>query len=83
MVTKQKFGQELKNRLIKKQSMQKLAVWLHSVYLSIEAKEDSSFNDVVYALMMMDAGPEFEYSYEELNFIVDKLIAGDDVKLHS
>ncbi len=81
MFTKQQFGQELKNRLIKKQSMQKLAFWLHSVYLSIEAEKDSSLNDVVYALMMMDAGPEFELSYEELDQIADKLIAGEDVKL--
>jgi nucleoid DNA-binding protein len=31
MITKQQFGQELKDRLAKKQSMNQLAVWLHSV----------------------------------------------------
>ncbi len=81
MLTKQQFGQELKKRLAKKESMQKLAFWLHSVYLNTEEEADSSLNDVVYALMMMDAGTEFERSYEELDKIAERLIAGEDVKL--
>ena len=81
-MTRKEFAEELKRLVDKKENMQQIALWIHKVYVSYyDNDKDSKFYDILYNLMMMDAGPEFEYSYEELRNIADRLIAGEDVTL--
>ena len=81
-ITRIEFAKTLKEMVLKKESMQQIALWIHRVYVSYYDNDmDKSFYEILYSLMMMDAGPEFEYTYEELNDIADRLIAGEDVKL--
>lgn len=79
MYTKQDFGKELKKRIEDKSSISSIASWSYSLYLDKDVEQ--GLNDIFLALSDMDAGPEFEYTYEELNDIADRLIAGEDVKL--
>lgn len=80
-ITKQDVGYELK-RLIEEQSDIKLiSNWAHTLYMQYLTDAGSNLDEVLLVLVMMNAGPEFERSYEELNEIADKLIAGEDVKL--
>jgi hypothetical protein len=45
------------------------------------SKQGSELVDFLVTLGMMELGPEFEYSYEELNEIADRLLAGDKTVL--
>ena len=81
MNRKKIFGNELKQRLLKNQTIDQMAPWFYDNYINFSRSEDSKFKELLYELMMMDSGPEFELSYEELNQIADKLIAGEEVKL--
>ena len=58
-----------------------MSSWLYDSYINFSRDEDLKFKELLYELMMMDAGPEFELSYEKLSDIADKLIAGENVKL--
>lgn len=81
-MTRKEFAEELKRLVDKKENMQQIALWIHKVYVSYyDNDKDPKFYDILYNLMMMDAGPEFEYSYEELEKIAKQLIAGEDVTL--
>lgn len=81
-ITRKKFGQKLKELVNKKEDMERIALWIHNIYLSFyDNDDDPLFYEILYNLMMMELGPEFEYSYEELNNIADRLIAGEDVRL--
>lgn len=81
MNKKKIFGNELKQRLLKNQTIDQMAPWFYDNYINFSRNEDPKFKELLYELMMMDAGPEFELSYEELNQIANKLIAGEEVKL--
>ena len=80
-ITRQQLGEYLKKLIIEKATIDNIAFWAHSLYLDVEYGQDDILDNIIYSLMMMDAGPEFEYTYEELNDIADRLIAGEDVKL--
>lgn len=81
-INKKEFGIKLKDFINKRKSMQEIAMWIHGVYISYyDNYSEPVFYELLYNLMMMDAGPEFEYSYEELEDIADRLIAGQDVTL--
>lgn len=80
-ITKQDVGYELK-RLIKEQNdIEVISDWAHTLYAQYLTEAGSNLDDVLLVLVTMDAGPEFELSYERLNEIAEQLIAGEDVKL--
>ncbi len=60
-----KFGKELKSKILQKEDISLIAHWIYSLYLDHDVEDNY----------------QFEYSYEELNDIVNRLIAGEDVKL--
>lgn len=76
------FGIELKDRIAKKEQVEKIGEWAYSMYLEhIEEISDSGFDDILLTLTTMELGPQFAFTYEELNQIADDLIAGKDVQL--
>ncbi|MBP9765582.1 hypothetical protein KBD08_04590 [Candidatus Babeliales bacterium] len=81
MNIKQQFGLQLKQYLFQNKTIDQMAPWLYDWYINFIRDQDPSFKDLLYELMMMDSGPEFELSYEKLHEIADTLIAGEDVKL--
>lgn len=79
MYTKEHFGKELKDKILKKEDIAAITCWIYSLYLDKDVED--SLNDLFLVSSLMNDGSEFEYSYEELENIADRLIAGEDVKL--
>ena len=79
--TRELFGRVLKRKVVARENIQQIVYWADNVYTYICNYEDKQFIDIVGSITMMTAGPEFEYSYEELEKIADDLIAGKVVKL--
>jgi hypothetical protein len=79
--TRAMFGKELKDRIIQKEDVALIGHWAFSVYMDHIDDIDLSFRDILLTLNAMEDGPEFAFSYEELEQIADDLIAGKDVKL--
>lgn len=79
MYTKQEFGKALKRRIEDKSSISSIASWSYSLYLDKDVEQD--LNNIFLAISDMEMGQQFEYTYEELSDIADRLIAGEDVKL--
>jgi len=81
MSIQKQFGLQLKQYLLQNKSIDQMAPWLYDCYINFQRDQNPSFKDLLYELMMMDSGPEFELSHEKLHEIADKLIAGEDVTL--
>ena len=83
MYTRADFGKELKERVIKKQSVVLIAEWAYSVYLEhvADIDIDPEFRNILFILNFMDVGPKAEFSHERLNEMADNLIAGKRVNL--
>jgi len=81
IITKLDFGYELKKMIEKKQSVKKIGEWCNQVYIDWPENDDVLFLDLLDHLSTMELGPEFAFSYEELEQIADDLIAGKEVNL--
>ncbi len=81
MYTRKQFGRELKDLVKQKQSISKIGEWAYSTYLRHIEDIDLDFRDILLTLNTMEFGPEFAFSYEELEKIADDLIAEKKVKL--
>ena len=79
--TREQFGKELKQRLTNKEAIELIGEWAHSTYMDHIQDIDNAFRNILLTLNYMELGPEFAFSYEELNQIADDLIAGKEVKL--
>lgn len=83
MNLKELFGKELKERISRKENVDNIGSWSHAFYYEHVSKVDFDldFGEFLLQLGTMEMGPEFERSYEELDQIADKLIAGENVQL--
>ena len=83
MYTKKQFGKELKDKITRREEISAIGAWSHNLYYDCisEIDENSELRRFLIQLGTMEMGPEFERSYEELDEIADRLIAGEDVKL--
>jgi hypothetical protein len=81
MYTRLIFGKELKEKVKKREPLLEIGVWAHSTYLNYIDDVDLDFREILLTLNTMELGPEFAFTYEELNKIADDLIAGKDVHL--
>lgn len=79
--TKQEIGYELKHLIVQQYDIEHISNWAHALYVQYQTEAGSNLDDVLLVLVMMDAGPEFELSYDRLHEIADRLIAGEDVQL--
>ena len=79
MYTKKTFGKALKDKVLKKIPAYDIGHWAYAIYL--EEDVEPELDDILLALNTMEDGPEFVFTYEELEKIADDLIAGRDVKL--
>lgn len=69
--------------IVRWENIAAIGAWAHDVYYEhiFEIDSKSNLRKFLLQLGTMEIGPEFERSYEELNDIADRLIAGEDVKL--
>ncbi len=83
MYTKEKFGQELKEMVKRREEISIIGAKAHSAYYDHiwEIDPNSDLRKFLLQLGTMEMGPEFELSYEELDDIANRLIAGEDVTL--
>ncbi len=83
MYTKQQFGKELKKIVAERKPISVIGAWAHDKYYEhiSEIDQKSGLRKFLLQLGTMEMGVEFEYSYEELEDIADRLIAGQDVTL--
>lgn len=81
MYTREKFGRDLKQRVLERENVEVIGYWAHSVYVDWLDIKDVNFMKFLLHLNTMELGPEFAFSYEELDQIADDLIAGKEVKL--
>lgn len=82
MYTRKIFGLELKERVSKKQNITEIGRWAYWIYMEyINDINDDYFDEILLTLDGMQDGPEFSFTYEELNQLADDLIAGKDVKM--
>jgi len=81
--TKQMFGNELKNKVLKKQNIIEIGIWAHSTYLEYCENLEQGLRRIMLDLNTMELGEQFAISYEMLNKIADDLIAGKDVDLNA
>ena len=81
MYTKKQCGEELKEKISQKISIQKIGEWAHSKYIENILDIDKDLRGFLLDLNTMVLGQEFAYSYEELESFANRLIADEDVKL--
>ena len=80
--TRQEFGLELKEKIKNKEDVSDIGDWSLTMYYEHMLEIDDNFKDFLKDLGGMSADPQFERSYEELDKIADKLIAGENVNLY-
>lgn len=68
------FAKSLKEKIKENVSIPEIGAWVYS--LRTENK-DKDLDSLLYHLMFMEEGEEFELSYEELEKIADDLIEGE------
>lgn len=79
MVTKhsiKKIGKALKKELEKGYNVEALAIWAWEKRISVDLTDDA--DAVLKCVALMDAGPEFKFSYEELKNMMEKMIQGEN-----
>ncbi len=81
MYTKKMLAQDLKYKIMQKQSTKSIGAWAYSVYLDWDDVNDASFLNLLIHLSTMELGEEFSFTYEELDKIADDVNSGKDVKL--
>ena len=80
MYTKVQFGVDLKV-LKRTQDPHEIGKWAFSTYWEHVTDLEHDVRAIALTLNTMEDGPEFAFTYEELNEIADDLIVGKDVRL--
>jgi hypothetical protein len=75
--TRQQFGKELKEKIQQKVDVAEIGRWSYDMYYKHMLDIDNDFQNFLIDLNAMEDGPEFEFSYKELDKIADRLIAGE------
>lgn len=79
--TREQFGKELKQCVSNRENIELIGSWAFTIYMDHIQDIDNAFRSILLTLNKMELGPEFAFSYDELNQIADDLIAGKEVKL--
>lgn len=79
----------LKKELKKGYSINRISNWADELFISMRNERSPELDEILSHISLMGAGPEFEYSPEELNLLAEMLINEekdpikqiDDIKL--
>lgn len=81
MYTSVDFGKALKEKVHNQVDVEHIGIWAHTMYIEHIEDIDLDFVNILLTLNTMELGPQFAFSYEELDKIADDLIAGRPVDL--
>ena len=81
MYTKIQFGNDLKQKISKRENLEAIGYWVYTVYLEWLDCNDLDFLNLLLDLNTMELGYQFAISYERLDQVAEDLIAGKNVKL--
>jgi hypothetical protein len=72
--TKKKIGEELKIILSRGYNIGRISNWADELFFSVRGKRSPELDDILRHIFLMDAGPEFEYTEQELKLLAEMLI---------
>lgn len=73
--SKKEIGKALKEELNKGYNISKISNWAYNLlYIKVRDKFSAEISDILRNISVMDAGPEFEYTEQELSLLVELLI---------
>ena len=72
--SKKEIGEELKCELGKGYNIERISNWADSLYFSSRGNFSKELDDILRHIFIMDAGPEFEYTEQELRSLAELLI---------
>jgi hypothetical protein len=75
MYSKKEIGEDLKKELDKGYNIQRISNWAYNLlYIKIRDRPSAEIGDILRAISAMEAGPEFEYTEQELKLLAELLI---------
>lgn len=80
---KKEVGEELKNQLDKGYDLKRISNWAYDLlYIKSRNQCLPEINSILRNISVMEAGPEFEYTEQELRLLADLLMneANDPIK---
>jgi hypothetical protein len=73
--SKKEIGEELKKELDKGYNIERISSWACDLlYIKMRNRPSSEIGDILDRISLMGAGPEFEYTEQELGLLADRLI---------
>lgn len=76
--SKKEIGEKLKYELDKQYNIERISNWASDLYFSSRGNFSKEINDVLQFIFLMDAGPEFVHSEQELRLLAEKLINNEE-----
>jgi len=75
--TRKECGLELKEKIRQMVNVVEIGKWAYAMYSEHMFDIDDDFQEFLKDLNAMEDDPQFEFSYEKLDQIADRLIAGE------
>ncbi len=72
--SKQEIGKALREELNKGYNIERISNWADELFVSMRNKRSPELDDILRHIFIMDAGPEFEYTEQELRLLAEMLI---------
>jgi hypothetical protein len=72
--TKKEIGEELKKQLGKRYNIERISNWAYDLFISFRGKPSPDLDTILDRISLMAAGPEFEYTEQELSLLAELLI---------
>jgi hypothetical protein len=73
-LTKKEMGEMLKWEILNNFSVKKIANLAYEIFINSRGNLSPEARDILQSIFLMEAGPEFEFSKEELIELANKLI---------
>jgi hypothetical protein len=71
---KNEIGKELKRELSKGYNIERISDWAYDLFISLRGESSYEVHTILDRISVMAAGPEFEYTEEELKLLANLLI---------
>lgn len=72
--SKKEIGKALKEELNKGYNVERISNWADNLFVSKRDMQSPELDDILRHIFIMDAGPEFEYTEQELRLLAEMLI---------
>lgn len=73
--SKKEIGEELKKELVNGYDIARISNWAYNLlYIKVRDQPLPEISSILRDISVMDAGPEFEYTEEELRLLAEMLI---------